>query len=209
MPREPASYPRRRARGVDWPDARRQQIRAIPPAPGKWQLVDAHPHRGAEGRARGRPTPGLQRPGVRRLGHFPAGKRRGTCLGSSAAQLSGGEQAAVTKVKQGLAIINTTPRYDSEAAAGTGMVINADGLVLTNNQVVDDSANCALTSKRLRVRQPARRTSWPSSLTCATGVSSRPRSSIARKPRSWPERFLGTGSHEARNGEGPGWRHRL
>jgi hypothetical protein len=39
--------------------------------------------------------------------------------GSSAAQLSGGEQAIVTKVKPGLAIINTTPRYDSEAAAGT------------------------------------------------------------------------------------------
>jgi S1-C subfamily serine protease len=59
--------------------------------------------------------------------------------GSSAAQLSGGEQAIVTKVKPGLAIINTTPRYDSEAAAGTGMVINADGLVLTNNHVIDDS----------------------------------------------------------------------
>ena len=50
-----------------------------------------------------------------------------------------GEQAIVTKVKLGLAIINTTPRYDSEAAAGTGMVINADGLVLTNNHVIDDS----------------------------------------------------------------------
>ena len=60
--------------------------------------------------------------------------------GSSAAQLSGGEQATVTKVRPGLAIINTTPRYDSEAAAGTGMVINADGLVLTSNHVVDDSA---------------------------------------------------------------------
>jgi hypothetical protein len=59
--------------------------------------------------------------------------------GSSAAQSSGGEQATVTKVRPGLAIINTTPRYDSEAAAGTGMVINADGLVLTNNHVVDDS----------------------------------------------------------------------
>ena len=73
--------------------------------------------------ARGRPTPGLQRPGVRRLGHFPAGSRAVPAPGSSAAQLSGSEQAIVTKVKPGLAIINTTPRYDSEAAAGTGMVI--------------------------------------------------------------------------------------
>src|SRR5271166_365201 len=50
------------------------------------------------------------------------------------------------------------------------------------------TANCAATSKRPRVRQPARRTSWPSSLTYATGVSSRPRNSHARRPRSWPER---------------------
>jgi S1-C subfamily serine protease len=57
-----------------------------------------------------------------------------------AAPLSGGEQAIVTKVKPRLAIINTTPRYDSEAAAGTGMVINADGLVLTNNHVIDEPA---------------------------------------------------------------------
>ena len=45
----------------------------------------------------------------------------------------------------------------------------------------------ALMSSRPQARGP-RRTSWPSSLTCATGVSSRPRSSIARRPRSWPER---------------------
>ena len=37
-----------------------------------------------------------------------------------------------------------------------------------------------------------RRTSWPSSPTCVTVASSRPRSSTARKPRSWPERN-GTG----------------
>ena len=33
-------------------------------------------------------------------------------------------------------IINTTLQYASEAAAGTGMVINASGLVLTNNHVI-------------------------------------------------------------------------
>ena len=31
-------------------------------------------------------------------------------------------------------------------------------------------------------------TSWPSSLTCAIAGSSRPTSSSARRPRSWPER---------------------
>ena len=56
-----------------------------------------------------------------------------------AAPLASGQQAIVTKVEPGLVIINTALRYNSEAAAGTGMVINADGLVLTNNHVIDDS----------------------------------------------------------------------
>ena len=42
-------------------------------------------------------------------------------------------------------IINTTLQYDSEAAAGTGMVINADGLVLTNNHVIDGSTEITAT----------------------------------------------------------------
>jgi len=51
----------------------------------------------------------------------------------------------VTKVKPGLVIINTTLQYDSEAAAGTGMVVNADGLVLTNNHVIEDSTKITAT----------------------------------------------------------------
>jgi S1-C subfamily serine protease len=43
---------------------------------------------------------------------------------------------AVSKVGPGVVLINTTLQYSSEAAAGTGMVINADGLVLTNNHVI-------------------------------------------------------------------------
>jgi S1-C subfamily serine protease len=64
---------------------------------------------------------------------------------SPAAPLTGGEQAIVTKVKPGLVIINTTLQYQSEAAAGTGMVINADGLVLTNNHVIDGSTKISAT----------------------------------------------------------------
>ena len=59
--------------------------------------------------------------------------------------LPGSEQGIVTKVKPGLVIINTTLQYSSEAAAGTGMVINADGLVLTNNHVIDDSTKITAT----------------------------------------------------------------
>ena len=61
------------------------------------------------------------------------------------APLVGGQQAIVTKVKPGLVIINTTLQYNSEAAAGTGMVINRDGLVLTNNHVIDDSTKITAT----------------------------------------------------------------
>jgi S1-C subfamily serine protease len=62
-----------------------------------------------------------------------------------AAPLTGGQQAIVTKVKPGLVIINTALQYNSEAAAGTGMVINAHGLVLTNNHVIDDSTKITAT----------------------------------------------------------------
>ena len=43
---------------------------------------------------------------------------------------------AVDKVGPGVVLINSTLQYSSEAAAGTGMVINANGLVLTNNHVI-------------------------------------------------------------------------
>ena len=62
-----------------------------------------------------------------------------------AAPLASGQQAIVTKVKPGLVIINTALQYNSEAAAGTGTVINADGLVLTNNHVIDDSTKITAT----------------------------------------------------------------
>src|ERR1700744_2737938 len=52
---------------------------------------------------------------------------------------------AVNKVGPGVVLINSTLQYSSEAAAGTGMVINADGLVLTNNHVISGSTK--LTAK--------------------------------------------------------------
>ena len=65
--------------------------------------------------------------------------------GAQSTPLARGEQAIVTKVRPGLVIINTTLQYDSEAAAGTGMVINAGGLVLTNNHVIDGSTKITAT----------------------------------------------------------------
>ncbi|HEY6313125.1 MAG TPA: trypsin-like peptidase domain-containing protein [Streptosporangiaceae bacterium] len=49
------------------------------------------------------------------------------------------EQAILNKVQPGLVIIDTTLQYNSEQAAGTGMVIRSDGLVLTNNHVIEGS----------------------------------------------------------------------
>ena len=84
------------------------------------------------------PTPGGS-------GIFLPGSGAVPAPGASAAPVTGGEQAIVTKVTPGLVIINTKLQYDSEAAAGTGMVINADGLVLTNNHVIDESTKISAT----------------------------------------------------------------
>jgi S1-C subfamily serine protease len=54
-------------------------------------------------------------------------------------------QEVVNKVEPGLVVINTTLKYSSEAAAGTGMVINSDGLVLTNNHVIENSTKITAT----------------------------------------------------------------
>src|SRR5208282_6925657 len=73
-----------------------------------------------------------------------------------AVPLAGGEQDIVTRVKPGLVIINTALQYNSEAAAGTGMVINADGLVLTNNHVIDGSNQITATVISTGKTYPAR-----------------------------------------------------
>ena len=56
-----------------------------------------------------------------------------------------GAQEVVNKVEPGLVVVNTTLKYSSEAAAGTGMVINSDGLVLTNNHVIENSTKITAT----------------------------------------------------------------
>jgi len=58
---------------------------------------------------------------------------------------STGQQAILNKVEPGLVIINTTLQYQSDEAAATGMVINSDGLVLTNNHVIEDSTSIKAT----------------------------------------------------------------
>lgn len=54
-------------------------------------------------------------------------------------------QRIVNKVVPGLVIINTALQYSSQAAAGTGMVISRDGLVLTNNHVIEGATRMSAT----------------------------------------------------------------
>jgi S1-C subfamily serine protease len=65
--------------------------------------------------------------------------------GSGGSATSTGEQNVVNKVEPGIVLINTNLQYDSEEAAGTGMVINSDGLVLTNNHVIENSTKISAT----------------------------------------------------------------
>jgi S1-C subfamily serine protease len=64
---------------------------------------------------------------------------------ASAAPLGAGAQEIAAKVRPGVVIINTALQYNSERAAGTGMVINANGMVLTNNHVIEDSTSITAT----------------------------------------------------------------
>ncbi len=64
---------------------------------------------------------------------------------SSGSGTNAGLQGILNKVKPGLVIINTTLQYSSQQAAGTGMVINANGLVLTNNHVIENSTKITAT----------------------------------------------------------------
>jgi S1-C subfamily serine protease len=64
---------------------------------------------------------------------------------SPAANSGTGVQAIINKVEPGVVLINSTIQYQSETGAGTGMVINSDGLVLTNNHVIEDSTKLTAT----------------------------------------------------------------
>lgn len=55
-------------------------------------------------------------------------------------------QAVANKVEPGVVDINSTLKYEDGTAAGTGMVLSANGLVLTNNHVVEGSTHLTVTS---------------------------------------------------------------
>ena len=50
-----------------------------------------------------------------------------------------------TKVDPGLVDINTNLSYQDEQAAGTGMVLTSNGVILTNNHVIDGATSISVT----------------------------------------------------------------
>jgi S1-C subfamily serine protease len=75
----------------------------------------------------------------------------GIAPGTSAA-----EAAVLKKVEPSLVIINTTLQYSSEQAAGTGMVLNSTGLILTNNHVIENATKITATSVATGKTYPAK-----------------------------------------------------
>jgi S1-C subfamily serine protease len=54
-------------------------------------------------------------------------------------------QQLAAKVDPAVVDINSTLQYNQESAEGTGMVISSDGLVLTNNHVIDEATSISVT----------------------------------------------------------------
>ena len=65
--------------------------------------------------------------------------------GSSTASAPLSRAAVQAKVAPGLVDITATLTYDSETAEGTGMVLSPNGLVLTNNHVIDGATQVSVT----------------------------------------------------------------
>ncbi len=79
-----------------------------------------------------------------------------TQLPITAPGTSVGVAAVLKKVEPSLVIINTTLQYSSEQAAGTGMVLNSSGLILTNNHVIENATKITATSVATGKTYPAK-----------------------------------------------------
>ena len=73
----------------------------------------------------------------------PAPASNGNGNGSSNSNLNASAVAA--KVEPGVVDITSTLNYQSETAEGTGMVLNSNGLVLTNNHVINGATSIKAT----------------------------------------------------------------
>jgi S1-C subfamily serine protease len=73
------------------------------------------------------------------------GSGNGSGSGSSGSTGPGNVSAIAAKATPSLVDINTTLSYQGGRAAGTGIVVTSDGLVLTNNHVISGATNISAT----------------------------------------------------------------
>jgi S1-C subfamily serine protease len=115
------------------------------------------------------PTPGA--PGIS-SSDIPVPRDNAAGGGSSSALNAASVEA---RVEPGLVDITATLKYASETAEGTGMVISRDGLVLTNNHVIDGATSVTATLAGSGRSWPARVIGYDSpddvALLQLTGVS--------------------------------------
>ena len=81
-------------------------------------------------------------------GSANSGSSGNTGSGSSGSSGSSGPSdvnAIASKVDPGLVDINTTLGYQQEQAAGTGIVLSSNGVILTNNHVIDGATSISVT----------------------------------------------------------------
>lgn len=91
-------------------------------------------------------APGAVSDGAVSNGARPAGPGGATTRGTAAFDASTLQTAAATADQSvGIVFIETTLEYESSAAAGTGVILTDDGLILTNNHVIDASTAIRVT----------------------------------------------------------------
>jgi S1-C subfamily serine protease len=74
-----------------------------------------------------------------------SGNSGGGNSGSSNSSGPSDADAIASKVDPGLVDINTTLGYQQEQAAGTGIVLTSNGVILTNNHVIDGATSISVT----------------------------------------------------------------
>ena len=78
-------------------------------------------------------------------GSSPFGSGSSSGNSSTGAGAPSDISAIAAKVDPGLVDINTNLSYENEQAAGTGMVLTSDGVILTNNHVIDGATSISVT----------------------------------------------------------------
>ncbi|NNN09262.1 MAG: trypsin-like serine protease [Acidimicrobiaceae bacterium] len=91
------------------------------------------------------PNFGFQLPGGASgsFGNFSGGTATPTTLPANAPSAATAASIAA-KVNPGVVDISTTSKYQSTSAAGTGMVLSSNGLVLTNNHVINGATSISV-----------------------------------------------------------------